>query len=548
MRTALTILAVLILAAAAPSQESDPTKKPSAWKPSDLCTVEGLAAKATTGEPVKKAVVEIYSVERNWRSSTSTEADGRFQFTDIEPGRYRLRARATGFLLQVYGQRTVYDGGTEVVLAPGQHRRDILFRLMPAGVIAGRIYDGDGDPVVGATVSALRYAYFNSRRQLLPVGQVQTNDLGEYRVYGLGPGQYTVMANYRGSDEAPQEIFLPTFYGDTADPGQASWLRVGPGEEILEINITFTTGHAVCVRGTVTNLTPSKGRTIPYIRLVPRATAIAEQLLNGRYAAGAQNDKGEFQICGVPPGVYFAYAHHVDGEQQYVGRSAVDVGTTEVDGVTIALGSGFEIRGRVRTDPPAPLDFTKLSVWLRATDNSSVGGAGGDMKPDGTFVLHNVYEGTYRLQVAGFPEEFYVKSANLGGVDVLETGLGASSSESSTPLDVVLSSGGGRIDGIVLHDQKPAGEATVIFVPDAARSNRDELYSMTGTDPLGRFSLLGLPPGDFTLYAFEKLEDESFKSPDFLEFYADRGVPVHIEEEQQQAVQLELILGPEKLY
>src|SRR5439155_1009943 len=68
----------------------------------------------------------------------------------------------------------------------------------PTGSIAGRILDEDGEPMPGATVRVMRYQYLQGDRRLVPVGTSQTDDKGNYRVWGLMPGDYYVTATGRG--------------------------------------------------------------------------------------------------------------------------------------------------------------------------------------------------------------------------------------------------------------------------------------------------------------------------------------------------------------
>src|SRR6266702_2625432 len=89
-----------------------------------------------------------------------------------------------------------FGTGTILSLVPGQHVKDVLFRLVPAAVITGRVVDEDNEPLLGATVQALRYGYVRGQRQLVPAGEEQTNDLGEYRIHSMAPGRYYVSAVY----------------------------------------------------------------------------------------------------------------------------------------------------------------------------------------------------------------------------------------------------------------------------------------------------------------------------------------------------------------
>src|SRR5207253_1315831 len=78
----------------------------------------------------------------------------------------------------------------------------------------GRIYDTQGKPVVKATVQALKPAYQNGKRTLSAVRSVSTNDLGEYRLFGIAPGTYYIdalMADWNILGE--QQIVNPTATG-----------------------------------------------------------------------------------------------------------------------------------------------------------------------------------------------------------------------------------------------------------------------------------------------------------------------------------------------
>jgi hypothetical protein len=103
------------------------------------------------------------------------------------------------------------------------------------------------------------------------------------------------------------------------------------------------------------------------------------------------------------------------------------------------------------------------------------------------------------------------------------------------------------VDGTVVHDQNPVGGAWVVLAPNPPYRDREEMYSVKVTDDFGRFSLLGLPPGDFKLFAWEHRQGTNYTDPDFLEAFESRGTTVHIEERQPQTVQLEVITTEEQL-
>ena len=185
----LSFAAFSILFLATPLQSQQPIAAP------EKARIEGRVVRAGTGEPLKKAWVVLQKAEaREMPRAATTDADGKFVLTDIEPGRYRLVTRRNGYVTREHGQRAPDRPGVTLTLAPGQRLDDILFELIPAAVIAGRVYDEDGEPAAGVMVEVMRYLYARERRQLVAVERASTNDRGEYRIFGLEPGTYYVSA------------------------------------------------------------------------------------------------------------------------------------------------------------------------------------------------------------------------------------------------------------------------------------------------------------------------------------------------------------------
>jgi hypothetical protein len=543
VRWAETILALLVIASTVAGQESvvpSPLTKPN---PKGLCSVEGAVVKATTAEGLKKIAVNLMSLQGEHQSFTSvTDGNGRFTFDGLEPGRYVLSAGGNGYPQQNFGQKRGRPSMKILTLTPGSAEKDLVFPLTPPGVITGTIRDEEGDPVIGGQVQALRIVHMGGRQQASPGGYAQTNDLGQYRIYGLDPGQYLIGANYQRQavGNAPiQDVYLPTYYPSTSDTGQAAPIRISPGDEVSGIDVDLELTHSVIVRGRIVTEVPVKTLRDTYVSLMPRPS-LAGGYMGANYGGMVQDDMGNFEIHGVPPGSYVVFANLSDGGHTYSGRALVETGNANADGVTVAVGSGVTLRGRVRLSSGGELDFSHLGVSLQPVENY-VGGVGVQVAADGTFVLENISDGTYRVNVGGFPEEFYLQSARLGGTDALGPGLTVSHYDPLGNLDVVLSKDGGRVDGVVLKDQQPVGGAIVVLIPDPPNRNHNELYSFKTTDPLGRFSLLGLPPGDFKLFAWEQGTGLPYTDPDFIKDYEDRGSRVHIEEKEQQSVQLQVI-------
>src|SRR5207253_163015 len=104
----------------------------------------------------------------------------------------------SGFVALSYGQRRPLQAGTPLQLGDGQQLKGIQFQLPRGSVIGGRVLDEDGEAMPGVMVRVMRYQYLQGERRLTPAGGGQTDDKGQYRVWGLMPGDYYVTAVARG--------------------------------------------------------------------------------------------------------------------------------------------------------------------------------------------------------------------------------------------------------------------------------------------------------------------------------------------------------------
>ncbi len=521
-----------------------PTPQQPAVKPGDKCSIEGTVAKASTGEPLKKAAATLRKAEHYEEvKSVATDANGRFEIKNIDPGRYYLFVTRNGYVRGEYGQRTPDGRGAILALAPGQRLRDITFRLILAAAITGHIYDEDGEPVAEVEVHALRYRYEKGQRKLEPSNSTQTNDLGEYRLYGLPPGQYYVSASYNPAQSGMQATeggYAPVFYPGTSDPNRAAPVELRAGDEYPAVDINLQPIRTVTIRGRIINAVTGQPGVNADVMLMPGDPAASGFAIE--YQTYIQDPQGSFEIHGVRPGSYYLLGAISDEGKRFVTREPLEVGNSDLEGLNIVIGRGIDLRGRVHIEGKGDLDLSSLNVMLWPRDENIVMDIPQtSIKSDATFVIANVPDGIYRIQLWTLPEDYYLKSARLESEDVLESGLAISRKQPSGWLELVLSANGGRIDGIVMKDQQPFSGARVVLVPEPAKRGQERLYKDTTTDQYGRFTLRGLNPGDYKLFAWESIEEGAYRSPDFLRTYEDKGQPTHVDEGSRQSFQLQLI-------
>jgi hypothetical protein len=169
------------------------------------------------------------------------------------------------------------------------------------------------------------------------------------------------------------------------------------------------------------------------------------------------------------------------------------------------------------------------------------------VRQDGGFTFRDITPGKYTPTIVGAPQTFYLKSAQLGGNNLLESGLDLSGPPAA-PLELVVSPKGGSVEGVVLtDDQKPVPGAVVVLVPDAARRQLWPLYKTVTADTSGRFVIGGLAPGEYKLFAWLDVESNAPMDPEFLRPYEERGVIVRVEEGGRYSHELKLLPSDTRL-
>lgn len=521
---------------------------------SENALVQGTVLGSDTGQPLRRARVQLARLQGRGQPLVSiTGVDGRFTFPAVPPGTYRLLVDRNGYVRQEYGQRNS-QRGTPLTISPGQTIKDLEFRLIRGGVITGRVYDEEGEPVARAPVRIMRLSYERGRRGLIPTGNDSTNDLGEYRIFDLPPGRYYLSATGRSgpggrvffggtAEEGAEDVYAPVFFPGTTDPARAQPVELGPGQHISGIDLQLMTADPIQVRGTVTNGVTGQPVRRAQVMLLPRNPFATE--FSGR-SQGGSNELGAFDVRVLTPGSYYLMAMWNEGNVAMVGRIPVEVGSSNLEGLDVTVSPGVELTGKIKLEGKPDANLERVRIGLRPRDFVPFyGGGRGQVKPDGAFVIQNVMEDTYLVSVTGTSDEVYLKSVRVGGQDVLESGLTVGRGRPVSGIEVTLSAAAGRLDGLVLGEDSLPAEATVALVPTAARREQVHLYKNTRTDQLGRFSLTGIAPGEYKVFAFEEVEVGALEDPEFVRTIEDRGTTVRIAESSAQTAEVKRIpAGP----
>jgi hypothetical protein len=490
-------------------------------------TIEGLVTR-TTGEPIAEAQVTVTPVANGPAHTAMTTADGRYSVADLPAGQYTLRVTRTLFA------RARRDSTRTVELTAGEHLTAVNIQLAPTGVIAGRIFDEERQPLRSVRVEALRYQYRDGTRVLSVEGQTQSDDRGEYRIFNLKPDLYFIRATTPGNAAQP-----PIYYPDVPDSLDAAPINVGSGGEIAAIDVSIAPRTTFSARLKIVSALPLSALPTATISVLFHHRGITETVNVQTAAPG----NGVYALSGLVPGSYdvFAQVRSSSGGQTVTqtGRLSLEVNNADLDAGTLALQPSETMAGRFLYSeaPPGSVRYANVSVALRPINGlpSNLGtnsrSAGATMADDGSFTIPNVAAGQFRVFVTGLPASASILVVRYKGRDISDSGLVVDGSALGA-LEVVLGGPGsvGTVEGVARDaNDKPVSEALVALIPEANRRGNPSAFKATNTDRLGAFSITGVPPGTYTLLAWDDIEAGAYQNSDFLKDYENRGTKLTVE-------------------
>jgi hypothetical protein len=531
-----------------------------AARPPERGSISGYVVKMGTGEPVSKATVMLsaFNGGRAQSYSATTATNGQFSFQNVEPGQYRLSATRNGYVRTEFGARSPNKSGLPLVLNAGQNVADVVLSILPAGTIAGRVFDRDGEPLANVAVEALKYSYREGERVMNQVQTARTNDLGEYRLFWLQPGQYFVSATPpekrtpfpSDSPDDTAEGYVPVYYPGTTEAQSAAPVNLTPGVVFSGVDLTVATVRTLRIQGRVINGVTGQPAPNANVMLLP------VQRLGGGFRGGNRNpgnqrnrnnNQGTFDIRGVVPGSYELIAVVNERNNRMSARLPLEVGGSDIQNVSLIVSPGFSVTGRLSLEGQAAgagnPNLSRMRVMLRPESGGQGPGAppASGVQNDGTFTLEQVGRDDYRLTVSGMPRNAYVKAARYGATDVMAEGFRLDR-QPTGPLEIVVSTNTGTADGTVQNEkQEASANVTVVLIPDGTRRTRLDLYRTTSTDAMGHFHVEGVPPGDYRVFAWEDVETGAWQDPDFIRLFEDRGRPIRITENGTSNIELRVI-------
>ena len=321
---------------------------------------------------------------------------------------------------------------------------------------------------------------------------------------------------------------------------QASTVTLKAGDE-MPVNLTLAPARTYRVRGIVTGVLAGQKADV---ELVSKS--------GDSIHSNEVGPDGQFELRGVAPGSYVVRASVGTESQSLTARQDISVVAADVEGVKLAPLPSFRLSGRLQVDGRGPGALTQYSANLRPAElpedpgffmSQDFFGENAPVDRLGNFEWKSVNPGNYIVQVyGGDGQGFFLRSATLGGRDIA---TGFTTSGPAT-LDLVVSYNGGTVEGTVVEKEKevdadhPAANATVVAVPEEKYRKLPDRFVTGATDQHGRFTIRGLAPGSYTLYAWQDMEEGVWHDADFLKSQEANGTAVKVEEGSRQQIELKL--------
>jgi len=516
-----------LLLAAAALAGAQPAPKPG--------SVSGLVINSVTKGPAGKATVALHNTAKGFAYATVADDAGRFQFPSVEPGPgYVLTADAPGFL-QDWAHRA-----RPFTVAEDQRVTGITAPVMPGGAIAGKVVDADGDPLSGVQVTLLLYGYESGKRQLRPSQTQATDDRGEYRLSLLGPGRYYLAAKFpqRQADppgrmhrNGPDLDYALTFYPKAPDVSGAAPIDLAPGGEIDGIDFRLQKIRLYHIRGKIAEYQGSQQMPMA---VAARCEPGEPQIFNASGASPIAAKDGSFDIPRTAPGAYCVSAQ----ANRETARQTVTITDRDVDNLTLTMTPTFPVKGSVAVEG-APLDNWKnFRITLMATVTFQAR-ASAQVRADGSFVLENAQPLTYSLQYDGLPENAYIKSISLNGREAPDGRINLTSGADT--LKLIVATDTGQVSGSLRSaNGGPAAGAAVVIAAAGPSLRQDRIQSAL-TDANGNFTLTGIPPGGYQVFAFEQIDINSMAAPEYRQPFESMAASITVHANGHETVDVKVI-------
>ncbi len=543
-------LSIVLLATEGSARQTSPQP------PAKGATIHGFLFDAVSGSKINGTVVLQDLSRRPLKQAFATGKELEYRFTDIPEGSYYLHIQGffNRYIEQDYGQFHPDDPPRELRLTAGSSI-EISFMVERSGSISGRLNDPEGRPVQNAELQLLTLRYDTAGKRFLgpppnlPPVRVSA---GNYSFLNVPPGEYYIRATValpaqqRGAPTLVNHN-VRTYYPGTKNSDEAVPIVMPKSSTAIpNINFLFKDVSQFKITGRILFPTQGTVKEPLYTYLIPKETLYSRLVDPPQPLLDFDPSSSAFELRNVPPGHYDLYVGSVtdyvptpSGLPNFPGFSArvsLEVRDRDLVDLVAELKPGVDLPGMFNLDKGTlaangkfagflPVFFPQDGKpWPLAPAASAISAT--FTQADGSFNLIHAPAGEYRLGAATSPD-LYLADAWLGPRNVMGQPFEIDS-RSEGPLVLELRSDGAKFEGTVtdVTTNVPAN-AVVVLVPPAEFRNDPGVSKTARTDKDGRFSISGIRPGMYTVYAFPKIDNNAWLNDDFMSPYRALGLQIN---------------------
>jgi hypothetical protein len=525
--------ALALMAAAQTDVSNEPAPPPPAPS-SKTHVVSGVVVNSVSGEPVRRALVQLFTGAGTPLSMLS-DSEGRFEFASVPESDMTLVARKPGFFNR---QELQPEGYQLEVLHLGADTPPVVLNLSPEGVVSGHVTTLKGEPIEDSPVRLMREHVVDGRKRWELRGQTMTDDDGQFHIANLVPGRYLLatgpnMPGIRGLARARsvrQEGFGTVFYPGVPELDSASAITISAGQQ-AQVDLALKAEPIFNVTGNVIGIQRGTGVSLQFISKSGEALPAPVSL---------DAETGKFEAA-IPAGTYVLQLRGSDASGQIAAADLPVVVNGDVAGVTMALGPAVTVPVNIELRPSGTMpgatagrskflrtdarEQTVSSVRLISTENRiDVAEFQADANKKGALAFHNLVPGQFIFDLTSMAP-WYVRSATSGTTDLLREELVVAPGRRPEPIEVVLRDDGCAIHGSIRAGGQPVGGA-VLLIPDQTSL----AHTLVSTAVAGaEFDFTGIAPGSYKLLAFDTLDGLEFRNSEVLGPYLSKAIAVSLQ-------------------
>ncbi len=528
----------LLLLAPAYAQIVEAGGASSANGPTPKFSLSGTVVNSVTGEPVRRALVQIYGPEQ----AVLTDSDGKFEFSNPPPGQTSIAARKPGFM----SEQEMPGGGPPSMVETGPDAKPVTVKLTPEGVLFGRV-DSKGEPIEDLPVKVIALRIDQGRKLWEQRGGAMTDEDGAWRIANLTPGTYYIAAgpSFRRNRFGPRSKSVPdgyaeAFYPIASDISGSVPIEVAAGQQV-EADFSLKLSPVFRISGVVTGMEPGQGVGM---ELVNDSDVTS---MGMRFGAAT----GEFETMATG-GSYKLQAWSRGPEGETFKASAPLNVTSDVSGIRLALAPSTSIPVHVKLEKLAPENpdngrfrFGKfdnsapVEVRLIADElsfrNHDVGLSRTQMPGSAPELsMRDIEPGKYSAEFdPNFP--WYVYSAQGGAINLLTEDLQVGSGMRLEPIEIVLRDDAAMLSAKVSSEGQPS-RGTVLVIPDGAPRRAKTEFVTEGAET----QMSGLAPGAYSVIALDHVDGLEYTNSEVIGPYLSNAQHVVLQPNQKLELTLEL--------